>query len=150
MKSVELYTDGACSGNPGPGGWGCILKYGDVEKELSGFIPETTNNRMEIYAVIEGFRALKFPCQVTVYSDSAYFINAFKNGWIENWVRNGWKNSSKQPVENQDLWKYLLTLIKMHQVTFVKVKGHADNTYNNRCDKLATGEISKRIRKKVE
>ena len=148
MKHVELYTDGACSGNPGPGGWGCVLIYGDNIKELSGYVPETTNNRMEIFAVIEGLRALKFPCKVTVYSDSAYLVNAFNNGWVNNWIHNGWKNSSKKPVENQDLWKYLLTLINLHEVEIIKVKGHADNAFNNRCDQMATEEISKRQRQR--
>ncbi len=148
MKHVELYTDGACSGNPGPGGWGCVLIYGDNIKELSGYVPETTNNRMEIFAVIEGLRALKFPCKVTVYSDSAYLVNAFNNGWVDNWIHNGWKNSSKKPVENQDLWKYLLTLINLHEVEIIKVKGHADNAFNNRCDQMATEEISKRQRQR--
>ena len=148
MKHVELYTDGACSGNLGPGGWGCVLIYGDNIKELSGYVPETTNNRMEIFAVIEGLRALKFPCKVTVYSDSAYLVNAFNNGWVNNWIHNGWKNSSKKPVENQDLWKYLLTLINLHEVEIIKVKGHADNAFNNRCDQMATEEISKRQRQR--
>ena len=148
MKHVELYTDGACSGNPGPGGWGCVLIYGDNIKELSGYVPETTNNRMEIFADIEGLRALKFPCKVTVYSDSAYLVNAFNNGWVNNWIHNGWKNSSKKPVENQDLWKYLLTLINLHEVEIIKVKGHADNAFNNRCDQMATEEISKRQRQR--
>ena len=138
-----MYTDGACSGNPGPGGWGTVLMYGDAKKELSGFMPETTNNRMEVFAAIQGFSALKQPCSVTLYSDSAYLVNAFNQRWIQNWQKNGWKNASKQPVENQDLWKMLLIVMQSHEVKMVKVKGHADNEWNNRCDQLATGEIKK-------
>ena len=141
MKEVIIYTDGACSGNPGPGGWGCVLIYGEHIKERSGFAPETTNNRMEIYAAIEGLRTLRTPCKVTLYSDSAYLVNAFANRWVGNWQRNGWQTANKKPVENQDLWKTLLTLCQRHEVQFVKVKGHADNKWNNRCDELATGEI---------
>ena len=141
MKEITMYTDGACSGNPGPGGWGTVLLYGDHQKELSGFMPDTTNNRMEVFAVIQGLLALKQPCKVAIYSDSAYFVNAFNQHWIENWKRNGWKNASKKPVENQDLWKWLLTLMQDHQITIHKVKGHADNAFNNRCDELATGQI---------
>lgn len=146
MKLIEMYTDGACSGNPGPGGWGTVLLYGEVKRELSGYMPDTTNNRMEVFAAIQGFSALKQPCKVTMYSDSAYLVNAFNKGWIDNWQKNGWKNSSKQPVENQDLWKMLLIVMRPHDVTLVKVKGHADNAYNNRCDELATGEIKKNQR----
>ena len=142
-KEITMYTDGACSGNPGPGGWGTVLMYGDVKKELSGFMPETTNNRMEVFAAIQGFSALKQPCSVTLYSDSAYLVNAFNQHWIQNWQRNCWKNASKQPVENQDLWKMLLIVMQPHDVRIVKVAGHADNEWNNRCDALATGEIKK-------
>ncbi len=140
-KRVQLYTDGACSGNPGPGGWGCILKFNGKTKELSGHMPSTTNNRMEIFAVISGLGALKEPCIVEVYSDSAYVVNAFNQHWIDNWQRNGWRKSDKQPVENEDLWKLLLILMKKHEVSFNKVKGHADNPMNNRCDELATSAI---------
>ena len=142
-RAVQFYTDGACSGNPGPGGWGCILNYNGKTKELSGHMPNTTNNRMEIFAVISGLGALKEPCKVDVYSDSAYTVYAFRQHWIENWQSNGWMNSKKQPVENSDLWKLLVQIIriKKHEVTFHKVKGHADNPWNNRCDELATSAI---------
>ena len=136
-----MYTDGACSGNPGPGGWGTVLMFGEHVKEISGFMPETTNNRMELFAAGQGFTALRQPCNVTLYSDSAYLVNAFRQNWIDTWQKNGWKNAAKKPVENQDLWKWLLTVMKPHQVTIVKVKGHADNPWNNRCDALATGQI---------
>ena len=143
-KQVTLYTDGACSGNPGPGGWGCILSFQGKTKEMSGFMADTTNNRMEIFAVISGLGALKEPCIVDVYSDSVYTVNAFRQGWLDNWQKNGWKNSKKEPVENMDLWKLLLQIIKLkkHEVTFHKVKGHADNPWNNRCDELATSAIA--------
>lgn len=141
LKQVDIYTDGACSKNPGPGGWAAVLLHGDHVKEMSGFIPETTNNRMELFAAIQGLSALKRPCEVRLYSDSSYLVNAFTKGWIDNWQRNGWKTSNKQPVENQDLWKVLINLFRKHQVQFLKVKGHADNEYNNRCDALATGQI---------
>ena len=142
-KNVILYTDGACSGNPGPGGWGCILSYRGHTREMSGYMPNTTNNRMEIFAVISGLGVLKEPCVVDVYSDSAYTVNAFNEHWIDNWQRNGWMNSKKQPVENSDLWKLLLQIIKVkkHELRFHKVKGHADNPMNNRCDELATAAI---------
>ncbi|MGI6685493.1 MAG: ribonuclease HI [Bacillota bacterium] len=143
MKEVTIYTDGACSGNPGPGGWGAILMYGEHKKEIAGYVPLTTNQRMELTAVIEGLKLLKEACQVKVYSDSAYLINAFNQRWLVNWQRNGWKNSRKEPVENQDLWKELLGLSKIHQISWIKVKGHGDNVYNNRCDELARNEISK-------
>ena len=143
MKEVILYTDGACSGNPGPGGWGCVLIYGGVRKELSGYAEETTNNRMELTAPIEGLRALKEPCRVTLYSDSAYLVNAFRQGWIVKWQQNGWRTAAKEPVLNQDLWRELLRLMGIHEVELRKVKGHADNEYNNRCDELATGEVKR-------
>ena len=142
MKEIILYTDGACSGNPGKGGWGAILFYGDIKKELSGGEAQTTNNRMELTAVIKGLEALKEPCIVDIYSDSAYVVNAFLQGWITNWQNNGWR-SSKGQVLNIDLWKRLLDLCKSHSVSWHKVKGHADNEYNNRCDALARGEIAK-------
>ena len=122
MKKVTIYTDGACSGNPGPGGWGTILIYGDYKKELSGYMPDTTNNRMELFAIIQGLDALKQSCIVDVYSDSAYVINAFNEGWIFNWQKNGWKKSDKKnSVENMELWKYLLRIMERHQVSFHKV-----------------------------
>ena len=136
-KKVTIYTDGACSGNPGKGGWGAILIYGDVVKELSGGEDNTTNNRMELKAVIEALKALKSPCDVEIYSDSAYVVNAFTQKWIDNWIKNNWKPADKKSVKNVDLWQELLVLIKTHNVTFKKVKGHSDNELNERCDKLA-------------
>ena len=141
MYRVEIFTDGACSGNPGPGGWGVVLLYQGNKKELSGYQPETTNNRMELFAAIQGLAALREPCEVTLYSDFSYLINAFEKHWLDNWQRNGWKTSSKSPVENQDLWKLLLLHVKNHRVRFVKVKGHSDNAYNNRCDEMAVAAI---------
>jgi len=142
LKEVTIYTDGACSGNPGPGGWGAILMAGEHKRELSGFDPQTTNNRMEILAAIEAIRALKVPCRVKLYSDSAYLVNAFKQNWLANWQRNGWRNAKKDPVENQDLWRELLSVAAKHQVEWIKVKGHADNPHNNRCDELARAAIA--------
>ena len=141
MKKVTIYTDGACSGNPGPGGWGSILMFGDIKKEISGYAKETTNNIMEITAVVEALKCLKEPCEVEVYSDSAYVVNAFNQGWIENWKKNSWRNAQKDPVKNKELWEELDNLTSIHKVTFIKVKGHSDNEFNNRCDKLATDEI---------
>lgn len=143
MKKVTLYTDGACSGNPGKGGWGVVLIYKDYKKEFSGFCNETTNNQMELTAVIEGLKKLKEPCEVDIYTDSAYVCNAFLENWIENWKQNGFKNSSKKQISNIELWKELLDLCEVHKIQFFKVKGHADNELNNRCDKLATDEIKK-------
>ncbi|WJH36750.1 ribonuclease HI [Paenibacillus aurantius] len=143
MKDVTIYTDGACSGNPGPGGWGAVLFYGEHHKEMSGGEKHTTNNRMEILAVIEALRVLKEPCRVSVYSDSAYVVNCFQQNWIRGWQKNGWVNSKKQPVENQDLWKQLIAEMQKHQVEYVKVKGHSDNEWNNRCDELARGAIKR-------
>src|SRR5690554_3265154 len=120
MKHVTLYTDGACSGNPGPGGWAALLQFGAQEKTLKGAEPETTNNRMELTAVIEGLRALREPCRVTVHTDSAYIVNAFAEGWIEGWQRRGWKTAGKKPVKNRDLWEELLRLMNRHEVAFVK------------------------------
>ncbi len=128
-------------GNPGPGGWGTILIYKDVKKEISGGAKDTTNNIMEITAVIEGLKSLKRPCDVDIYSDSAYVVNAFLEGWIYNWQKNNWKTSNKQPVKNKELWEELYNLTKKHNVEFIKVKGHSDNEYNNRCDYLATSAI---------
>lgn len=141
MKKVTLYTDGACSGNPGVGGWGAVLIFNGHEKQISGAEEQTTNNRMEIFAVISGLECLKEPCAVTVYSDSAYTVNAFANGWIYAWEQANWKKADKKPVLNDDLWQRLLNLTRVHQVEFIKVKGHADNEYNNLCDKLATDAI---------
>ena len=141
MEQITIYTDGACSGNPGPGGWGAILLYNDIIKELSGGKPNTTNNIMEMTAVIEALKALKKPCNVNLYSDSAYVVNAFLQNWILGWIKNGWKNSSKEEVKNKELWQELFSLTKIHDVTFHKVKGHADNEYNNRCDELARNAI---------
>lgn len=138
-----LYTDGACSGNPGAGGWGAILIFNGIERELSGGEAHTTNNRMELMAVIKGLEALKYPCVVEIYSDSAYAVNAFVNGWISSWEKNGWKKADNKAVLNIDLWQSLLKLTKVHEVEFKKVKGHADNEYNNRCDALARGAIPK-------
>lgn len=143
MKKVDLYTDGACSGNPGAGGYGAILIYRGIEKEISGGEPSTTNNRMEIFAVIAGLRCLKESCDVTIYSDSAYTVNAFNKGWIQGWKTNGWKKADGKPVLNADLWLELLSLMEPHEIRFVKVKGHADNEYNNRCDALARSAIKK-------
>ena len=141
MKKVNIYTDGACSGNPGPGGWAAILEFGPHRKELSGFMAGTTNNRMELFAAISALGALKEPCEVDLYSDSAYLVNAFNEHWIDGWKKNGWKNAAKAPVENQDLWFILLAQTKKHHVNFYKVKGHADNPRNNRCDELARAAI---------
>lgn len=143
MEEVTIYTDGACSGNPGPGGWGTILMFKDVSKEISGYSKNTTNNIMEISAVIEGLKLLKYPCKVNLYSDSAYVVNAFNQGWIYNWKKNNWKTASKEPVKNQELWEELYSLVQKHKVEFIKVKGHSDNEYNNRCDFLATSAIKK-------
>lgn len=143
MKHVEIYTDGACSGNPGPGGYGIVLKYNNIQKEYSGYEANTTNNRMELTAVIEALKLLKEPCDVTLYSDSAYTLNAFLLGWIDSWILNNWKTAGKKPVLNVDLWKELLELKNKHNITWVKVKGHADNELNNLCDKLARLEIEK-------
>lgn len=136
LKEVKIYTDGACSYNPGPGGWAAILFYKNHRKEISGGEKETTNNRMELKAVIEGLKALKEPCQVKVYSDSAYVVNCFHQKWYEKWEKNGFK-------KNPDLWKELLVLVRKHHVEFVKVKGHSDDVWNNRCDELARAAIPK-------
>ncbi len=137
MKEIELYTDGACSGNPGPGGWGAILRYKGRERELSGGERETTNNRMELTAAIQGLEALTEPCTVKLYSDSQYLCKAVNEGWLRAWVARGWKKADKSAVLNVDLWQALLALLERHQVEFIWVKGHAQNQYNNRCDALA-------------
>ncbi len=141
MEKVIIYTDGACSGNPGPGGWGSILMYKGNRKEISGGKKDTTNNIMELTAVIEGLKMLKYPCEVEVYSDSAYVVNGFNQGWIYNWVKNNWKTSGKEPVKNKEIWQELYELTKIHKVKFIKVKGHSDNEFNNRCDELARNAI---------
>ena len=137
MKKVEIFTDGACSGNPGPGGYGVILKFNGHEKELSGGERQTTNNRMELTAVITGLSALKEPCEVDLYSDSKYIIDAVTKGWAKKWQPNNWIKSDKKPALNSDLWQKLLQLLEKHKVTFIWVKGHAGHPENERCDKLA-------------
>ena len=138
MKQVEIYTDGACRGNPGKGGWGAILVYGKTEKELSGGENNTTNNRMELTSVIEALSALKEPCRVTLTSDSKYVVDAIEKGWARSWQKNGWKKADRKPTLNPDLWEKLLALLDKHEVTFVWVKGHDGHPYNERCDQLAT------------
>jgi len=142
-KEVEIYTDGACSGNPGPGGWGTVLLYRGHRRELSGAEPHTTNQRMELTAAIEGLKALKHPCRVRLYSDSAYLVNAFNQKWLERWAKNGWLTVKKTPVENRDLWEQLYALTKVHDVRWIKVRGHAGNKENEYCDKLATEAIAR-------
>ena len=136
MKKVTIYTDGACSGNPGPGGWGAILMYGDAKKELSGGEAVTTNNRMELFSVISALEALREPCEVELYTDSQYVANAINLGWLNSWKSKGWRRKSGE-VKNLDLWQRLLLSLDKHKVRFLWVKGHADNEYNNRCDELA-------------
>ncbi len=140
MKTVTLYTDGACSGNPGPGGWGAILEFQGIEKELCGGAKSTTNNRMELTAVIEGLKALKEPCIVELYADSKYVIDALEKGWAVSWQARGWKKADKKPALNSDLWGELLSLCQMHRLRYHWVKGHADNPKNNRCDQLAVAQ----------
>ena len=142
-KHITIYTDGACSGNPGPGGWGSILMFGDYRKEISGFQNDTTNNIMELTAVIEALKLVKEPCTIDVYSDSAYVVNAFLQGWITNWIKKNWKTADGSPVKNKELWQELYNFTKVHDITFHKVKGHADNEFNNRCDELARNAIVK-------
>ena len=142
-KSIEIYTDGACSGNPGPGGWGAVLRYKGVEKELSGGEKDTTNNRMELTAVIKALEALKERCSVTLYTDSKYVSDAFNQGWIYGWLKKDWKKSDGKPVLNKELWQRLYELWKKHEIKLVWVKGHADNYYNNRCEALAVEESKK-------
>lgn len=144
MKQVTLYTDGACSGNPGPGGWAAILLYGEAEKVLSGGEASTTNNRMELTAAIEGLKALKEPCAVTLYSDSRYLVDAVNLGWARGWRSRGWMRTKKDPAKNPELWAELLRLLEKHQTELRWVKGHGDNEYNARCDALAVAE-SKRF-----
>ena len=144
MKTVTLYTDGACSGNPGPGGWGAILEFNGHEKELSGGESSTTNNRMELTAVIEGLSALKEPCIVELYSDSKYVIDSLEKGWAKGWQKRGWVKSDKTPALNPDLWEKLLSLADLHQIRCHWVKGHAENEKNNRCDQLAVAQWKSR------
>lgn len=143
MKTITLYTDGACSGNPGPGGWAAILMFGPHKKELSGGEENTTNNRMELIAVIQGLQTLTEPCTVELYSDSKYVIDALGKGWAKGWQRRGWIKSDKKPALNPDLWEQLLALCEKHEVHLHWVKGHASNPYNNRCDELAVAEWTK-------
>jgi ribonuclease HI len=143
MKEVTLYTDGACSGNPGPGGWGTILLYKGTEKVLSGGEAETTNNRMELTAVIQGLKALKEPCRVALYSDSKYVVDALEKGWAASWRARGWRKADKKPALNADLWAELLSLAERHELKCHWVRGHAENPYNNRCDTLAVAEWQK-------
>lgn len=141
MEEVTIYTDGACSGNPGPGGWGAVLMYRENKKEISGSNKNTTNNIMELTAVIEALKLLKFKCNVKLYSDSAYVVNAFNQKWIYAWIKKDWKTSNNEQVKNKELWQELNDLTKKHNVEFIKVKGHSDNEYNNRCDELARNAI---------
>ena len=140
MKKIQIYTDGACKGNPGPGGWGAILRYKDKEKELSGFEPNTTNNRMEITALIKALEKLKEPCDITLYSDSQYVCNAITKGWAKKWKNNNWMRNKKEPALNPDLWEKLLSLIEKHKLEVIWVKGHAGHPENERCDRLAVNQ----------
>ena len=141
MEEITIYTDGACSGNPGPGGWGAILMYKNIKKEISGGMKETTNNIMELTAVIEALKLIKFPCKINIYSDSAYVVNGFLQGWIYNWIKKNWKTADGSPVKNKELWQELYNFTKTHDITFNKVKGHSDNEFDNRCDELARNAI---------
>ena len=143
MKKINMFTDGACSGNPGPGGWGTILKYGDHVKELSGGERETTNNRMELTAVIMGLKALKEPCEVDIYSDSKYFIDAIEKGWVYGWQKNNWIKKDKKPALNSDLWQEILELMEKHKCQLIWVKGHAGHPENERCDDMAVEQSKK-------
>jgi ribonuclease HI len=145
-SEVLIYTDGACSGNPGPGGWAALLQWNDQEKIISGGSEKTTNNRMEMTAIIEALKALKWPCRVKIHSDSALIINTFNQNWINGWIRRGWKKANKDPVINQDLWEMMLAAMKPHEISWIKVKGHANNERNNRVDRLAV-EASKDVRR---
>ncbi len=146
VKDVTIYTDGACSGNPGPGGYAAILIYNGIEKEISGGEKSTTNNRMEILAVLEALKLLKEPCNVTIYSDSAYVVNAIQKNWLMSWKNNNWIKSDKKEVKNIELWEEMLKYLDIHNITFIKVKGHSDNEYNNRCDKMAVSEREKVVK----
>ncbi len=147
MKKVELFTDGACSGNPGPGGWGAVLRFHGKEKELSGGDPQTTNNRMELTAVIEGLSALKEPCEVTLTSDSKYVLDALLKGWVYGWKKNGWKKADKKPALNVDLWERLLALLEVHKVDYRWVHGHQGHPENERCDALAVAAYQRYLKK---
>ena len=147
MKKVTIYTDGACSYNPGPGGWGCVLIYKGKEKSFSGFEKETTNNRMEMQAVIEALSRLKEPCEIDLFSDSAYIVNTFLNNWIESWQKKNWRTTDNKAVKNMDLWQEILELASRHKIRWFKVKGHADNVYNNKCDALARNEVEQYLAK---
>lgn len=142
-KQVEIYTDGACKGNPGPGGWAAVLTYNGHQREISGTEPHSTNQRMELTAAIHALRLLKYPCRVKLHSDSAYLIDAFTLGWVERWQLNGWVNARKDPVENRDLWEQLIQLSHVHDIEWIKVKGHSGDDRNNRCDELATAAIQR-------
>ena len=141
MQKVIIYTDGACSGNPGPGGWGAILMAGENKKEISGGKKDTTNNVMELTAALEALKLLKYPCEVDLYSDSAYLVNGFDKGWIYNWNKNNWKTSNKEPEKNKEIWEAIYKMTQTHKIKFIKVKGHSDNEFNNRCDELARNAI---------
>ena len=143
MKNIEIFTDGACSGNPGPGGWGAVLRYGGHEKELSGGEAHTTNNRMELTAVIASLKALKEPCEVTLTTDSQYVVNGITKGWAESWKKNNWRKADKKPAINPDLWGELLDLLEIHKVAFLWIKGHAGHPENEQCDRLAVSETEK-------
>lgn len=145
-KNVIIYTDGACSGNPGPGGYAAILIYNGIEREISGGEANTTNNKMEILAVLSALEMLKEPCNVTIYSDSAYVVNAVEKGWLSSWKKSNWIKSDKKKVKNIELWEKMLEFLDIHDIKFVKVKGHSDNEYNNRCDKLAVLEREKIVK----
>lgn len=145
MQKVIIYTDGACSGNPGAGGWAALLQFNEIQKTVSGYEKLTTNNRMELMAVINGLACLKYKCEVHLYSDSAYVVNAFLHGWLKEWQANNWRTKSKKDVSNRDLWEQLLSFSEIHNITFHKVKGHSDNKFNNLCDALARAEIKKII-----
>ncbi len=147
MKHIDIFTDGACSGNPGPGGWGAILRFNGIEKELSGSEKETTNNRMELTAVIRALEALKEPCDVTIHTDSKYVCDAIVKRWVYSWQSNGWRKADKKPALNVDLWQQLLTLLEKHKVEFIWLKGHAGHPENERCDTMAVNEYSKYLNK---
>lgn len=149
MATLKIYTDGACSGNPGAGGWAALLLYGAAKKEISGFVNDTTNNRMELLAAIEGLKAVKLrsDLKIELYSDSAYLVNAVNQKWLTGWQQNGWRTSDKKDVKNKDLWLELIELNRHLSPKYIKVKGHSDNQYNNRCDELAVAEIKKRDKK---
>lgn len=141
MKVIQIYTDGACSGNPGPGGWAAILIYNGHEKQIAGGEAETTNNRMELMGVVKALECIKQDCEINLFSDSAYLINAFEKGWIYSWIQNSWMTKDKEPVKNKDLWEKIYDFSRKYKISWNKVKGHSDNEYNNRCDKMAREQI---------